>query len=101
MKIYWERILIDEVPSRPEGGRKGIELFSRLVGVELSGAGNSLSVVPLYMPLVRVLCQAGQVRIEITDWQRPRAYITLQRRQPYVHLFYFPWWILDKEANGD
>lgn len=86
MKILWEGIPIDEVP---EKRRKPGELFTRLVGVDVSSDGNL--VVPLYIPLVRWQCRAGQVFIEINSYSRPLAYITLQGRWPYIYIFRFPW----------
>lgn len=92
MKVFWERIPVDEVPNRIH--RPG-ELFTRLVGVNVSSDGKS--VEPLYIPLVRFHQQAGQVMIEVNS-NRPLAYITLQWRKPVINVFVFPWKLWDSDA---
>jgi hypothetical protein len=91
------RIFLDEVPLGDVPGpvhRLG-ELFPRLVGVRLSSAGNGkvrwLDIAPIYMPLVRISHQAGQIFIEVNDYTKPIYYITLRRRRPFVSIFRFPW----------
>jgi hypothetical protein len=90
MKIYWEHITVEEVPNRI---RRPGEFFTRLVGVNVSSAGNC---EPIYIPLLRVHRQAGQLLIEINT-DRPLAYITIQVRPPYISVFRFQWETLDQD----
>lgn len=91
MKVYWDRIPIDDVPNRI---RRPGELFTRLVGLNVSSDGKS--VEPLYVPLVRLHRRAGQVLVEINS-DRPLVYLTLQRRRPFLNIFVFPWRLWDRD----
>ncbi len=91
-RVIFDGVPVGEVPDRR---RKPGELFSRLVGVMVSSDGNYIE--PLYIPLVRWRCQAGQVFIEINSYSRPLAYITLQRRKPFLSIYRFPWRLLDED----
>lgn len=97
MKLYLDNLPLGDVPGpRRQPG----EFFPRLVGVRVSSARNSrldwIDVEPLYIPLVRIRAQAGQVLVEINS-TRPLVYITLQRRKPFIHIFRFQWKILDTD----
>lgn len=67
------------------------EFFPQLVGLQVSRDGNYwVSIEPIYIPLVRIHRQAGQILIEINS-DRPLAYITLQARRPFINVFKFDW----------
>lgn len=87
MRVYLENIPVGDIP---QPRRRPGEFFPRLVGIRLSGDRNWPAVEPLYIPLVRIRCRAGQVLVEINS-DRPLFYITLQARRPFVSVFRFPW----------
>ena len=93
MNVYWNGLPVDQFPSHI---RRPGELFTRLVGVDVSSDGKS--AVPQYIPLIRWRKQAGQTFIEINS-TRPLVYITFQWRHPYIHVFIFPWRLWDKEIT--
>lgn len=97
MKLYLDNIPMGDVP----GPRRQLgEFFPQLVGIKVSRGGDGplhdVDIEPLYVPRLRISRRAGQVMIEINS-DRPLAYITLQRRAPYIHVFRFPWWQWDRE----
>jgi len=101
MKLFLDNIPMGDVPG-PQ--TKPGEFFPRLVGFVVRSAnavscdGNYwIDVEPIYVPLLRISRRAGQVLIEINSKERPLAYITLQSRKPYVHLFRFDWNSLEGE----
>lgn len=95
MKVFLDNLPLGDIPGPP---RQPGTFFQRLVAVRLSSAGNQpgvwLDVEPVYIPLLRVHRNAGQVMIEINS-SRPLVYITLQLRPPYLHVFRFPWYVDD------
>lgn len=98
MKIYYEDILIDDIPHK---GRKAGDFFPRLVGVRISnvqarnaerfGIGNLVHVEPIYLPLVSIDVRPGATYIWVNGASRPLALITLTRRFPFINVFRFDW----------
>ncbi len=104
MKVFRDRILIDEVPDirrRPEGKRSSWEFFPRLVGINVSSDGNPdpmyLAVEPVYMPLVRADRGEGSTVIWVNSRERPLWMITLARRWPFIQFFRYNWLLLDTD----
>jgi hypothetical protein len=94
MKVFLDNIPMGDVPG-PQ--TKPGEFFPRLVGLRVSRDGNYwVGIEPVYIPLVRIHRQAGQILIEINT-DRPLAYITLQARRPFFNFFKFQWDALDSE----
>jgi hypothetical protein len=100
MKLFLNNLPMGDVsgPTRKRG-----EFFLRLAGFRvLVSCGNQsdgkdwASIEPIYIPLVRIHRQAGQILIEVNS-DRPLAYITLQARRPFINMFRFPWDSLDNE----
>ncbi len=84
MKVILDGIPLGEIEQKQ---RQPGEFFSRLVGIRLSSDGN---LEPLYIPLLRISCRAGQLLVEINS-DRPLVYITLWARPPFINIFRFPW----------
>ena len=96
MKIFHDRILVDEVPVHRQ--RPG-EFFSRLVGVNLSSDGKYISAEPIYMPLVRVQKGECQITIWVNNYERPLWMVFLSRRWPIIRVFRYNWLLLDEADN--
>lgn len=100
------KLFLDNLPlgDAPKPACNPGEFFPRVIGYRVSRDGNSsfdwLDIQPVYIPALRIQRRAGQVIIEINS-TRPLAYITLQRRPPFFHLFVFPWRQWDKENNDE
>jgi hypothetical protein len=90
MKIYQDRILVDEVPDK---SRQPGEFFPRLVGINVSSDGKYWE--PIYMPLIRWQKGAGQFTLWVNSSKRPLWVITIDHRWPFIQVFKFDWMVID------